>query len=116
MSVKRGAWLGHQRLVGLLIAPAIALGAPSAYITNGGSGTVSVIDTTTNVVVAMVRAEFGAFGVAVNSAGNFSHESSTEALSPGDLQGINWGALAQSSPLEGREQLLTTLWGEPCNP
>ena len=46
-----------------------ALAAPFAYITNGLSETVSVIDTASNTVVATVRVGSGPFGVAVNPNG-----------------------------------------------
>ncbi len=50
--------------LGLMASPAAA--APFAYVTNCcGDQTVSVIDTTTNAVVATVRVGSGAFGVAV---------------------------------------------------
>ncbi len=69
MSARCWSWLSHQCVAWLLFAPAVAFGAPFAYITNGGSGTVSVIDTATNAVVATAPAVFGALGVAVNAAG-----------------------------------------------
>jgi YVTN family beta-propeller protein len=43
--------------------------APFAYVTNEGSGTVSVLDTASNTVVATVPVGFNPFGVAVNPAG-----------------------------------------------
>src|SRR5512137_2588424 len=43
--------------------------APFAYITNGLSDTVSVIDTARNVVVATVSVGSGPTGVAVNTSG-----------------------------------------------
>ncbi len=46
-----------------------ALAAPFAYITNESSGTVSVIDITTNTVVATIPVGNNPFGVAVNPAG-----------------------------------------------
>ena len=44
----------------------VAQAAPFAYITNGVSETVSVIDTATDTVVATVRVGSGPIGVAVN--------------------------------------------------
>ena len=54
-------------LAGLWAGTASAL--PFAYIPNEGSGTVSVIDTATNTVVATVVVGSGPDGVAVNPAG-----------------------------------------------
>src|SRR5260221_655342 len=47
-----------------------ACSAPFAYISNAGSNNVSVIDTTTNTVVAVVPKGSGGSGIAVNPAGN----------------------------------------------
>ena len=47
--------------------------APFAYITNAGSGNVSVIDTATNTVVATVGVGTSPYGVAVNLAGTFTY-------------------------------------------
>ena len=47
----------------------VAQAAPFAYITNGLSDSVSVIDTVTNKVVATVPVGSGPFGVAVNPSG-----------------------------------------------
>jgi len=47
----------------------VAQAAPFAYITNGASETVSVIDTATNTVVATVGVGSGPIGVAVNPNG-----------------------------------------------
>ena len=59
--------LGAVVLLGLGIAPAQA--APFAYITNNGSNNVSVIDTSTNTVIATVPVGSLPFGVAVHPAG-----------------------------------------------
>ena len=48
----------------------IAHAAPFAYITNGNSNSVSVIDTATNVVVATIPVGSAPIGVAVNAAGS----------------------------------------------
>ncbi len=54
------------------LTPAAPIG-PFAYITNLGDGSVSVIDTATDSVVATVAAGFGPFGVAVNPGGNHTY-------------------------------------------
>jgi YVTN family beta-propeller protein len=59
-------------LVGLVVAAAVCGGpeaAPFAYITNELSGSVSVIDTATNGVVATVPVGAAPIGVAVNPSG-----------------------------------------------
>jgi len=53
----------------LSFAPIVASAAPFAYITNYGSNTVSVIDTSSNTVTATVTVGTGHYGVAVNPAG-----------------------------------------------
>jgi len=51
-------------------APAQAQGTgPFAYIPNDSSGNVSVIDTTSNSVVATITVKTNPYGVAVNPAG-----------------------------------------------
>ncbi len=52
-----------------LLLPGIVFAAPFAYITNGFSGTVSVIDTANNTVGATVGVGSGPVGVAVNPTG-----------------------------------------------
>ncbi len=51
--------------------------APFAYISNVGDGTVSVIDTATNTVVATVPVGVSPIGVAVNPAGTFAYVANT---------------------------------------
>jgi YVTN family beta-propeller protein len=69
MSVTSCGWPNRQWLACLLLAPGLALAAPFAYITNSLSSTVSVIDTTSNTVVATIGVGLGPAGVAVNLAG-----------------------------------------------
>jgi YVTN family beta-propeller protein len=54
--------------LGSLLAPA-SIHAQNAYITNRNSSTVSVIDTTTDAVIATIPVGLGPFGVAVSSDG-----------------------------------------------
>ena len=56
-------------VLALLMLVSIAGAAPYAYITNGGSNTVSVIDTATNSVTATVPVGSSPYGAAVNSDG-----------------------------------------------
>lgn len=64
---------GVRVYVGIVLVSAGLTGTAQAksyaYITNGGSNTVSVIDTATNAVVATVTVGAGPSGVAVNPAG-----------------------------------------------
>jgi len=53
----------------LLLAPGLAVAAPFAYIPNGGSNNVSVIDTASNTVVSTIAVGSGPIGVAVNATG-----------------------------------------------
>ena len=53
--------------LGLMATPAEA--APFAYVANGGSNTVSVIDTATKTVVATVGVGMGPIGIAVTPDG-----------------------------------------------
>ncbi len=53
----------------LSFSPIVASAAPFAYITNYGSNSVSVIDTSTNTVTATVTVGTNPYGVAVNPAG-----------------------------------------------
>src|SRR5262245_45823211 len=53
----------------IVVAATTAHAAPRAYITNGGSGTVSVIDTASDAVVATIPVGQGPTGVAINRAG-----------------------------------------------
>jgi YVTN family beta-propeller protein len=69
MPVNPRVWLNRQWLASLLLAPGLALAAPFAYIPNGLSSTVSVIDTASNTVVATTLVGFGPLGVAVNVTG-----------------------------------------------
>ena len=52
-----------------LLLPGFALAAPFAYIANGGSDNVSVIDSATNSVGPTIPVGSGPIGVAVNAAG-----------------------------------------------
>ena len=58
------AWVGF-----CLLAATIAEAAPFAYSSNQGDGTVSVIDTATNTVIATIPVGAMPLGVAVNAAG-----------------------------------------------
>jgi YVTN family beta-propeller protein len=60
-------------ILGALFGTGAAYAAPFAYISNGRSDTVSVIDTATNTVVATVPVESFPYGVAVNPAGAFAY-------------------------------------------
>ena len=60
---------GVPALLGIAFSAAVAQAAPFAYITNGNSDTVSVIDTATNTVTATVPVGDGPFGVAVKPDG-----------------------------------------------
>src|SRR5206468_2431818 len=68
---------GTKRLSGILVgllalslvAVPAAIGAPFAYVANFGSASLSVIDTTSNTVVATVPLPGSPSGVAANSAG-----------------------------------------------
>jgi YVTN family beta-propeller protein len=51
----------------------LASGGPFAYVTNSGSGTVSVIATATNAVVATVPVGAAPFGVAITPNGAFAY-------------------------------------------
>jgi YVTN family beta-propeller protein len=66
----RASWLTLL----LLSAAAVAVeAAPFAYVTNSGSGTVSVIDVASNTVVATVLGFTGPYGVAITPDGAFAY-------------------------------------------
>ena len=62
-------WLRRPYLAGLLLVPGLALAAPFAYIPNGGSNNVSVIDTASNSVVTTTAVGSGPVGAEVNASG-----------------------------------------------
>ena len=59
----------RRRVAWLLLLPGFAAAAPFAYIPNGGSNNVSVIDTATNTVVSTIAVGSGPIGVTVNATG-----------------------------------------------
>src|SRR4029453_7413460 len=60
-------------IVGTLFGMGAAYAAPFAYISKRFSHDVSVIDTATNTVVAMVPVGTNPYGVAVNPTGAFAY-------------------------------------------
>jgi YVTN family beta-propeller protein len=74
-------------VMGLGLMASLAAAAPFAYVTNGGSNTVSVIDTAANKVVATVPVGFEPAGVAVAPDGDVSREpmTNTNAYDPSDI-------------------------------
>jgi YVTN family beta-propeller protein len=62
-------------MVGAIAAEA----APFAYVTNNGGSNVSVIDTATNTVAAMVSGDVGPLGVAITPNGAFAYVANTNS-------------------------------------
>ena len=56
----------------LLLPARPATAGPNAYITNYSDGSVSVIDTATNSLIAVIPGFNGPYGVGVNSAGSLA--------------------------------------------
>src|SRR5215831_4391865 len=69
------AWLRALSLglLGVMLVSTPAEAKPFAYVTNIGSGTVSVIDTATNTVVATVPVGGGPVGVAITPDGTHAY-------------------------------------------
>ncbi len=72
--IKDNKWLAIRIVIGITLFTLVLLAgsagaAPYAYITNGQSNTVSVIDTATNTITATVPVGTVPVGVAVNPAG-----------------------------------------------
>src|SRR5215472_15376859 len=69
-TVVRRTWPIVVIIAGVILCWAgSALAAPFAYITNTGAGTVEVIDTATNTIVATIPTGPSPAGVVVNRAG-----------------------------------------------
>jgi YVTN family beta-propeller protein len=66
--MKRSTFAGLAMAVALIVS-GVAEAAPWAYITNYGDDTVSVLDTASNTVVAVVPVNSSPFGVAVDPTG-----------------------------------------------
>ena len=60
---------GLAVLAGVMLSGSVALAAPMAYVPNEKSGTVSVIDTATDTVVAEIKAGSKPRGLAVSADG-----------------------------------------------
>jgi YVTN family beta-propeller protein len=65
-----GSMLARLMMVAALMVPCAAAAAPWAYITNYGDDTVSVLDTNTNAVVAVVPVLSSPYAVTVNPDGS----------------------------------------------
>jgi YVTN family beta-propeller protein len=52
---------------------AVSTSANGIYVTNNGNGTVSVLDTSSNVFITNIRVGFGPKGVAMNSSGSTAY-------------------------------------------
>src|SRR6516225_7169988 len=73
MNIRRLSW--HRWLVGVLAVPLLAAAAPFAYVPNEGSGTLSVIDTSTDKVVADIAAGKKPRGTAISADGRTAYVS-----------------------------------------
>src|SRR5262249_30349888 len=75
------AWLRALSLglLGVMLGSIQAEAKPFAYVTNLGSGTVSVIDTATNTVVATVPVGFAPRGVAITPDGTHAYVVNTNS-------------------------------------
>src|SRR5437667_12811613 len=69
MAMKTRTLLFLFSLFAVVICPAVASGAPFAYITNSCSGTVSVVDAVSDTVTATVPVGNSPIGAVVNPTG-----------------------------------------------
>ena len=68
--------------------PGTAYAAPFAYVTNAGSGSVSVIDMTTNAVIATVTVGLTPEQVAITPNGAFAYVAKSDGSNPGSVSVI----------------------------
>ena len=83
-------WAPALLCVGALLGPNPAEAQPFAYVANRDSDTVSVIDTTTNIVVATVGVGRGPFFVAITPDGSRAYVTNRNFIvTPGTVSVID---------------------------
>jgi YVTN family beta-propeller protein len=85
----------------VFLSPLIVSAAPFAYITNSSSNNVSVIDTSSNAVVATVPVGNGPSGVAVNSSGTRVYVANTNSNTISVINTATNTVIATIGPVSG---------------
>lgn len=86
--------------VGVILSAQAATAAPFAYITSGGTSTVSVLDTATNTVVATVTVGTGPAGVAIHPSGTPVYIANTNSNSVSVIDALT-NLVTATIPLPG---------------